>query len=156
VVTCARGSSDHAATFARYLIETRTGVLTSSAGLSVSSVYAASPNLGGVLVSGHFAVGQEPRPAGRREGGQGRRRLAVALVNVIDSPLAELADEVMPLHAGPELSVAATKSYIAALVAITQLVAAWTQDEEPQRPCRPCPQLWPRPGPWTGRRPSSA
>ena len=46
VVTCARGSSDHAATFARYLIETRLGLLTSSAAPSVSSVYAAAPDLG--------------------------------------------------------------------------------------------------------------
>jgi glucosamine--fructose-6-phosphate aminotransferase (isomerizing) len=54
----------------------------------------------------------------------------IALVNVTDSPLAALADEVLPLHAGPELSVAATKSYIAALAAIVQLVAAWTGDED--------------------------
>ena len=44
VVTCARGSSDHAATFARYLIETRLGLLTSSAAPSVSSVYEAAPD----------------------------------------------------------------------------------------------------------------
>ena len=55
VVTCARGSSDHAATFAKYLIETRTGVLTSSAGLSVSSVYAAAQNMDGVL---YLAISQ--------------------------------------------------------------------------------------------------
>ena len=47
VVTCARGSSDHAATFAKYLIETRLGVLTSSAAPSVSSVYDAKPDLAG-------------------------------------------------------------------------------------------------------------
>src|SRR5438105_1451569 len=50
VVTCARGSSDHAATFARYLIETRLGLLTSSAAPSVSSVYEAQPDLAGTLV----------------------------------------------------------------------------------------------------------
>jgi len=50
VVTCARGSSDHAATFARYLIETRLGVLTSSAAPSVSSVYATATDLAGTLM----------------------------------------------------------------------------------------------------------
>src|SRR6186713_1928683 len=49
VVTCARGSSDHAATFAKYLIETRAGVLTSSAAPSVSSIYAAKSDLKGTL-----------------------------------------------------------------------------------------------------------
>ena len=52
----------------------------------------------------------------------------VALVNAEHSALAQLADELLPLHAGPERSVAATKSYIASLSAIVQLVAAWSAD----------------------------
>jgi glucosamine--fructose-6-phosphate aminotransferase (isomerizing) len=52
----------------------------------------------------------------------------VALVNAASSPLAQLADDIIPLHAGPELSVAATKSYIASLSAIVQLVASWAED----------------------------
>ena len=130
VVTCARGSSDHAATFARYLIETKAGVLTSSAGLSVSSVYDASPNLEGALVLAISQSGKSPDLLAAVKAAKAAGAYAVALVNVVDSPLAELADEVIPLHAGPELSVAATKSYIAALVAITQLIAAWTEDAE--------------------------
>ena len=129
VVTCARGSSDHAATFARYLIETKAGVLTSSAGLSVSSVYDASPNLEGALYLAISQSGKSPDLLAAVKAAKAAGAHTVALVNVVDSPLAELADEVIPLHAGPELSVAATKSYIAALVAITQLIAAWTQDE---------------------------
>ncbi len=130
VVTCARGSSDHAATFGRYLIETKAGVLTSSAGLSVSSVYDASPNLEGALVLAISQSGKSPDLLAAVTAAKAAGAYAVALVNVIDSPLAQLADEVIPLHAGPELSVAATKSYIAALVAITQLIAAWTEDED--------------------------
>lgn len=129
VVTCARGSSDHAATFARYLIETRAGVLTSSAGLSVSSVYDASPNLEGALVLAISQSGKSPDLLASVTAAKAAGAYAVALVNVVDSPLAQLADAVIPLHAGPELSVAATKSYIAALAAITQLIAAWTRDE---------------------------
>lgn len=130
VVTCARGSSDHAATFARYLIETRAGVLTSSAGLSVSSVYDASPNLDGALVLAISQSGKSPDLLASVKAAKAAGAYAVALVNVVDSPLAQLADAVIPLHAGPELSVAATKSYIAALAAITQLIAAWTRDDE--------------------------
>lgn len=129
VVTIARGSSDHAATFARYLIETKAGVLTSSAGLSVSSVYDASPNLEGALVLAISQSGKSPDLLASAKAAKAAGGYVVALVNVADSPLAELADEVIPLHAGPELSVAATKSYIAALVAITQLIAAWTEDQ---------------------------
>ncbi|WP_297512193.1 SIS domain-containing protein [uncultured Caulobacter sp.] len=129
VVTCARGSSDHAATFARYLIETRAGVLTSSAGLSVSSVYDASPNLEGALYLAISQSGKSPDLLAAVKAAKAAGAHTVALVNVVDSPLAALVDEVIPLHAGPELSVAATKSYIAALVAITQLIAAWTEDD---------------------------
>jgi glucosamine--fructose-6-phosphate aminotransferase (isomerizing) len=60
LLTCARGSSDHAATFARYLIETRLGVLTSSAAPSVSSVYAATPQLSGTTVLAISQSGASP------------------------------------------------------------------------------------------------
>ena len=130
VVTCARGSSDHAATFAKYLIETRTGVLTSSAALSVSSVYAAQQDLEGVLYLAISQSGKSPDLLAAVEAAKAGGAFTVALVNDESSPLAQMADAVLPLHAGPELSVAATKSYIAALSAIVQLVAAWTQDDD--------------------------
>jgi glutamine---fructose-6-phosphate transaminase (isomerizing) len=60
VVTCARGSSDHAATFAKYLIETRAGVLTASAAPSISSVYAAQPDLAGALFIAISQSGASP------------------------------------------------------------------------------------------------
>ena len=128
VVTCARGSSDHAATYAKYLIETLTGVVTSSAALSVSSVYAAEPKLKGVLYLAISQSGKSPDLLAAVEAAKQAGALVVALVNDEASPLAALADHVLPLHAGPELSVAATKSYIAALTGIAQLVAAWSQD----------------------------
>ncbi|MDB5457473.1 MAG: hypothetical protein JWP92_3058 [Caulobacter sp.] len=130
VVTCARGSSDHAATYGKYLFETRAGVITASAALSVSSVYAASPNLTGVLFLALSQSGQSPDLLSAVEAAKAAGAFTVALVNDVNSPLAGLADEVLPLHAGPELSVAATKSYIATLAAIAQLTAAWTQDAE--------------------------
>lgn len=130
VVTCARGSSDHAATFAKYLVETRAGVLTASAALSVSSVYAASQGLDGVLYLAISQSGQSPDLLSAVQAAKQAGAFTIALVNDVNSPLAALVDEVLPLHAGPELSVAATKSYIATLAAIAQLVAAWTKDAE--------------------------
>jgi len=72
IVTCARGSSDNAATFARYLIETRLGVLTSSASPSVSSVYDSAPDLAGTVMR-HLPVRHQSRPARRRRPGAQRR-----------------------------------------------------------------------------------
>lgn len=129
VVTCARGSSDHAATYAKYLIETGTGVLTSSAALSVSSVYAAEPRLEGALAIAISQSGKSPDLLAAVEAAKQGGALVVALVNDEASPLATMADRLLPLHAGPEVSVAATKSYIAALAGLAQLVAAWTEDE---------------------------
>src|SRR5579863_3958536 len=141
VVTCARGSSDHAATFARYLIETHLGVLTSSAAPSVSSVYHAAADLAGTLLlaisqSGAspdlLAVAQRARRAGAR---------ILTLVNAPDSPLAALADERLPLHAAPERSIAASKSFLASLSAVVQLVASWAEDRELETALAAAPQL---------------
>jgi glucosamine--fructose-6-phosphate aminotransferase (isomerizing) len=128
VVTCARGSSDHAATFARYLIETRLGLLTSSAAPSVSSVYGAAPDLGGTLMLAISQSGASPDLLAVVKRARAAGACIVALVNAEGSPLAQLADELLPLHAGAERAVAATKSYIASLAAIVQLVAGWSSD----------------------------
>ena len=147
VVTCARGSSDHAATYAKYLIETSTGVITSSAALSVSSVYASEPKLEDVLYLAISQSGKSPDLLAAVEAAKQAGALVVALVNDEASPLAALADHVLPLHAGPEISVAATKSYIAALAAIAQLIAAWSQDVELEAALETLPatlrQAWP-------------
>ncbi|WP_414694138.1 SIS domain-containing protein [Phenylobacterium sp.] len=128
VLTCARGSSDHAATYAKYLIETRTGLITASAAPSVSSVYAAAPSADDVLCLAISQSGASPDLLAAARSARNTGALLVALVNAPDSPLAALADVELPLWAGPEISVAATKSYLAALAAIAQLTAAWTQD----------------------------
>jgi glucosamine--fructose-6-phosphate aminotransferase (isomerizing) len=128
VVTIARGSSDNAATYARYLLETRIGVLTASAPPSVSSVYGAALDMADTLVLALSQSGRSPdllaaAEAAARDGAQ-----VVALVNDEISPLATLAEMTVPLAAGAERSVAATKSFIATLSAIAQLVADWAQD----------------------------
>ena len=141
VITCARGSSDHAATFAKYLIETRLGISTSSAAPSVSSVYGTLSKVDGALFIAISQSGRSPdllsAVATARDGGA----FVLALVNDMASPLADAADDALPLLAGPEISVAATKSYIAALAAVIGLVAAWSRDEELATGLREAPAL---------------
>ena len=129
VVTYARGSSDHAATFAKYAIETRVGALTCSAAPSIASVYRKSPDMSGMLSLAISQSGRSPDIVTAMTTAGKTGALTVALVNDEDSPLAELCDVTVPLRAGDEHSVAATKSYIASLSAILQLVAAWSADE---------------------------
>ena len=129
VVTCARGSSDHAATYARYLIETRTGLLASSAAPSVSSLYAARADLRSVLFVAISQSGASPDLLAAARAAKAAGALVVALVNAEDSPLARVASHAIGLRAGTEMSVAATKSYIASLSAIVQLVGHWTRDD---------------------------
>ena len=128
VVTCARGSSDHAATFAKYLIETRLSILTSSAAPSVTSVYEAVPNLAGTVFLAISQSGASPDLLSTVRAAKKAGALVVALVNAESSPLAQAADFTVPLCAGIERSVAATKSYIASLSAIIQLVGSWKGD----------------------------
>lgn len=134
VVTCARGSSDHAATYGKYLIETCVGIPTTSFAPSVSSVYNVKQNMRGAVFLALSQSGKSPDLLASAKAAKEAGALVIALVNIIDSPLADLADEVIPLHAGPELSVAATKSYIATLVALAQLVAAWTRNNALKQP----------------------
>ncbi|ALJ27159.1 MULTISPECIES: SIS domain-containing protein [Stenotrophomonas] len=128
VVTCARGSSDHAATYAKYLFETRLGLVTASASPSVGSVYEARQKLQGALYLVISQSGKSPDLLRNAEAAKAAGARVVALVNVEDSPLAQLADTVIPLGAGAERSVAATKSYLASLAAILQLCAYWRDD----------------------------
>lgn len=130
VVTCARGSSDNAATYAKYLIETLAGVPVSSSALSVSSVFGAEMQPGRVLVLAISQSGRSPDLLAAVEAHRRAGARVVALVNDETAPLADLAQWVLPLCAGAEKSVAATKSYIASLAGVAALVAHWTDDAE--------------------------
>lgn len=128
VVTCARGSSDHAATFAKYLIESHTKLLTTSAAPSLSSLYDAQPDLRDVVFLAISQSGKSPDLLASAENAKRNGARVIALCNSPDSPLAQLAHHSIPLAAGAETSVAATKSYIASLSAIVHLTACWTAD----------------------------
>jgi glucosamine--fructose-6-phosphate aminotransferase (isomerizing) len=128
VITCARGSSDHAATYAKYLIETRTGVVTASAAPSVSSIYRISQNLRGCLFIALSQSGRSPDLLASVAAAKAAGATVLSLCNSPDAPLIAASDLVIQLRAGIETSVAATKSYLATLAGLLRLVAAWTQD----------------------------
>ncbi|MCC2976836.1 SIS domain-containing protein [Sphingomonas sp. PL-96] len=128
VVTCARGSSDHAATYGKYLIETLTGVPVASAAPSVASVFGAPVAAGDFLCIAISQSGRSPDLLATVEAQKAAGARVVALVNDEGSPLAAMADTLIGLKAGPEKSVAATKSYIASLAGLAAIVAAWSQD----------------------------
>ncbi|WP_260923279.1 SIS domain-containing protein [Novosphingobium sp. 9] len=129
VVTCARGSSDHAATYGKYMIETKLGIPVASAAPSVASVYEAPVVPGGALMIAISQSGRSPDLLATVEAYKAAGARIVALVNDETSPLAAMADVFVPLKAGPEKSVAATKSYIAALAGLAAIVAHWSEDE---------------------------
>lgn len=142
VITCARGSSDHAATFAKYLIETRIQTPVASYAPSTSSVYeTAWRKLKGALFLAISQSGQSPDLILSARAARDAGALVVAIVNDPASPLGEVAELTIPMLAGPERSVAATKSYIASLLVLARLVAAWTEEEELADALNKAPQI---------------
>lgn len=129
VTTAARGSSDHAVTAFKYACEIMTGHPVASIGPSVASVYDAPLKLDGGL---HLTVSQSGASpdiiALQHSATRGGAR-TIAIVNNAVSPLAKGADLVIPVHAGEERSVAATKSYLASCAALFAIVAHAVQDE---------------------------
>lgn len=128
LLTVARGSSDHAAHYMAYLVMARLGRLVTSLPMSLVTLYHSQLVCDGLVALAFSQSGQSPdlvEPI-KVIGQQGGRTLA--FVNAAESPLAQAAQRCIALHAGPELSVAATKSYVAQLVAGAALTAAWQQD----------------------------
>ncbi len=121
VVIAARGTSDNAARYAKYVWGTRLGVPVTLAAPSLYTRYAAPPSLAGACVVGISQSGESPDLIAVLDEGRQQGRPTIAMVNKTASPLAELADVVVPLHAGPELSVAATKTYTASLITIAMI-----------------------------------
>jgi glutamine---fructose-6-phosphate transaminase (isomerizing) len=128
VVTCARGTSAHAATFAKHLFERHLGVPVAEAAPNIASVYGRRLSLRGQLF---LAISQSGRSDDLIEMALAARSsgaLGAALVNDPESPLARACDIVLPMAAGPELSVAASKTFVATLAVLLRLTAAWTGD----------------------------
>ena len=130
VVTCARGSSDHAATYGKYLIETLLGLPVASAAPSVTSVFSAQFQQTGALLIAISQSGRSPDLLTTVERYKQAGAQVVVLVNDESSPLAALADTLLPLCAGPETSVAATKSFITSIAGLAALAAHWSENAD--------------------------
>ncbi|MFC6488106.1 SIS domain-containing protein [Nitratireductor sp. GCM10026969] len=126
VTVAARGSSDHAVSFFKYLFEITAGIPVASIGPSVVSVYRATLNVPNGLHVTVSQSGASPDIIAVQEEAKRGGATTLAVVNVEDSPLAHAADVVLPIHAGEEKSVAATKSFIASAAALAALTQAAT------------------------------
>ena len=128
VATVARGSSDHAALYLASLVGIVAGRMTASLPPSLVTRYGATLAFERAFVVSLSQSGASPDIVRTLEAAQAGGALTAAIVNQPDSPLAGVADHVLPQHAGPEQSVAATKSVIATLTACARLVATWSGD----------------------------
>jgi glucosamine--fructose-6-phosphate aminotransferase (isomerizing) len=129
VVTCARGSSAHAASFGKGLIERHLAIPVADASPSVVTVYRRGLRLDGQLF---LAISQSGRSDDLVESACSARAcgaLTVAVVNDAESPLASASDVVLPMSAGPEMSIAATKTFIASVTVLLRLIADWASEK---------------------------
>jgi glucosamine--fructose-6-phosphate aminotransferase (isomerizing) len=133
VFLAARGTSDNAGLYAKYLWGAFNGLPIALATPSLFTSYRRPPRLRNSLVLGISQSGQSPDIVGVLEEARRQGAPTLALVNDPSSPLAKAADHVLDLCAGPERAVAATKSYGAQLTAIAMLSVALAGDEERAR-----------------------
>ena len=128
VATVARGSSDHAASYAGSLIGMLTGLVTATVPPSLVTRYGARLALGQALVLGVSQSGASPDLVQVMTAARAAGAIRVAVVNATGSALASEAAWMLPQRAGVEQAVAATKSFVLTLVSLVRLVAAWTED----------------------------
>lgn len=130
LVTVARGSSDHAASFIKYAVELTTGVPVASLGPSIASIYQAPLKLAGAASLSISQSGKSPDIVAMAEAVRRSGAVAVALTNTAGSPLALAADHAIDIAAGTEKSVAATKTFVNSAVAGLGVLAHWAGDKE--------------------------
>lgn len=129
IMIIGRGSSDHAGRFAKYLLEVEIGLPTFNAAPSVASVYNKKLKLNQAFVIVISRSGRSPDILAQTKMAKEAGAYVIALVNDLKSPLAEMVDDVLALHAGVEKSVTPTKSYLATLSALLQLSAYWNKNQ---------------------------
>ncbi|TWI56558.1 glutamine--fructose-6-phosphate transaminase [Pseudomonas duriflava] len=127
-LTVARGSSDHAASYFAYLAMQRLGIPVASLPMSLITLRKAPLQVNGYLALALSQSGRSPDLIDTMRALGERGALTAALVNAPDSPLASVCTQTVPLSAGEERSVAATKSFIATLSASARLIAHWQAD----------------------------
>ncbi|MGR4069035.1 SIS domain-containing protein [Billgrantia sp. C5P2] len=149
-VTVARGSSDHAAGYFAYLCMKSRGIPVASLPLSLTTLARTPWRLEGQLALAVSQSGQSPDLVATQQALGEAGAYTLALVNTPESPLGAVSDLEVPLYAGDEKSVAATKSYLATLAAMAQLLGHWNRDRAmlaalealPERLSRALAQDW--------------
>ena len=130
VVFCGRGSSGHVSVYLRYLVEARLGLLVSNAAPSVVTAYRRPPDMREALFVVVSQSGRSPDLVSATQAARRLGALTLAVVNDESSPAAAESELVLPVGAGPEHSVAATKSVVLSMIAGAQLVAALARDDD--------------------------
>jgi glucosamine--fructose-6-phosphate aminotransferase (isomerizing) len=130
VVFCGRGSSGHVGVYLRYLFEARLGLLVSTAAPSVVTAYQRPPDMRDALwivvsQSGHSPDLVTATKVARKSGA-----LTLAITNDESSPAAAASELILPIGAGIENSVAATKTVALSMIAGAQLVAALARNDD--------------------------
>ncbi len=128
LLSVARGSSDHACTYLKYASELVLRRPMASVGPSVKSVYDVDLIANGALCVSVSQSGMSPDIVRMTDSVQAAGGMAIAITNNPESDLAKVASATLPIHAGPELSVAATKTFVTSLVAGLWLIAEIKQD----------------------------
>jgi glucosamine--fructose-6-phosphate aminotransferase (isomerizing) len=131
-VIAARGSSDHAALYAQYVLGVRNRLPVALAAPSILSLYGVTPRFERSVVLGISQSGASPDVVGVLEAARAQGAVTVAITNEPQSALAGAAEHVIDLRAGAERSIAATKTYTAELIVLAQLSAALLPDEHVQ------------------------
>src|SRR5262245_11792430 len=127
-VICGRGSSGHAGVFLRYLIETRLRLPVSASAPSVITAFRTPLKLRDALFIVISQSGQSPDLVAATKSARAAGARTIAIVNATSSPVAEAAEFVIPIEAGQEHSVAATKTVIGSMAAGAELVATLAED----------------------------
>jgi glutamine---fructose-6-phosphate transaminase (isomerizing) len=130
IATVARGSSDHACTYLKYVAELTLGLPVASIGPSVASVYGARLRMRNALCLTVSQSGQSPDIVAMAKAATVGGALTVAITNHPASPLGAASQHCLALHAGPEISVAATKTFVNSAVAGLFLIAEWARDAD--------------------------
>ena len=139
VMLVARGSSDNAARYGQYLFGAVNGLPVALAAPALYTLYQRPPCLDGALVLAISQSGQSPDIVTVVEEGRRQGALTVAITNEPDSPLAGAAQHTISLQAGPERSLAATKTYTASLMALALLSTALAGAAGPMQSLRAVP-----------------
>jgi glucosamine--fructose-6-phosphate aminotransferase (isomerizing) len=129
VFLAARGTSDNAGRYANYLLGAKNRLPLALATPSLFTYYRLPPVLKGALVVGISQSGQSPDIVSVLQEGKKQGCLTLAITNEPNSPLAAEADFTLNTQAGPELAIAATKTYTAELMSIAMLSAALNEDK---------------------------